>query len=114
MDEIEMQKRLDWYERKYGAYIERKGLHNWRNLFRKPNSYEWTILVMMLMVFFIAFSYQSEVRSCKEFIANPSAYGYVPRIIENSNSQFTNKFDSSINITEVLKQNTPKNEVNEE
>lgn len=57
----ELMKRVYFYEKKYGPYIEKKGLHNWRNLFRKPTLYEWVILVMILMAVFMGLAYSSEI-----------------------------------------------------
>lgn len=61
-------KRLRWYEKKYGAYIEKRGFHNWKNLFRKPTMYEWTILFMIIMALFIAWAYQRDIAVCRETI----------------------------------------------
>lgn len=68
MDNKELQKRVNWYEKKYGPYIEKKGLHNWKNLFKKPTLMEWTILVMIIMSLFIAWAYTQDVQACSEWI----------------------------------------------
>jgi hypothetical protein len=62
----ELETRVKWYEKKYGSYIEKRGLHNWKNLFRKPNNYEWTILFMILMALFIGWAYQIDTQQCRE------------------------------------------------
>jgi hypothetical protein len=64
----ELEKRVSWYEKKYGPYIGDRGLKNWKNLFRRPNIYELTILFMLLMSFFIAWAYIHDVSMCREFI----------------------------------------------
>ena len=78
----ELIKRLNWFERKYGPYIERRGIHNWRNLFRKPTVNEWTILFMLILSFFLTLAYQRDVALCQE-------------IIKNYNEGFTGDFNFS-------------------
>jgi len=70
----ELEKRVNWYSKKYGPYIDKRGLNNWKNLFRKPTLLEWTILVMLLMGIFMAFAYQMDNASCGEVMANPCLY----------------------------------------
>jgi len=55
-------KENEWYEKKYGPYIEKRGLHNWKNLFAKPNILEWTILVMLLLALFMGWAYQRDFK----------------------------------------------------
>jgi len=74
MDNKELEKRVKWYERKYGPYIEKRGLNNWKNLFKKPILLEWVILAMIIMAIFMAFAYQSETAQCRDVIANPCLY----------------------------------------
>lgn len=66
MEKEEYEKRLAWYEKRYGPYIEKRGLHNWKNLFRMPNNYEWTILIMLLLGIFMGVIYGSEVSECRK------------------------------------------------
>jgi len=66
----EIEKRLSWFSNKYGHYIEKRGLHNWRNLFRKPTISEWTILFMLLLVGFMGWAYQEDVSTCTETLTN--------------------------------------------
>lgn len=68
LDLEEAKKRLNWYEKKYGPYIERRGLHNFKNLFRMPNLYEWTILFMLFLTLFGAYAYKMDIQTCREFI----------------------------------------------
>jgi len=68
MDELELKERLNWYENKYGPYIKSKGIHNWKNLFKKPTYNDWVILFMLVMALFIAWSYQHDVSICREYI----------------------------------------------
>lgn len=65
METEEYEKRLKWYENRYGPYIEKRGIHNWRNLFRKPTLYEWTILFMMFGFIVIGYLYMVETKECK-------------------------------------------------
>lgn len=50
--------------------IKKRGLHNWKNLFRWPNGYEWTILIMLAFVLIIAYSYKHETALCKYTVEN--------------------------------------------
>lgn len=73
MDELsreELEKRLNWYEKRYSPYVKKRGIHNWRNLFRKPNNYEWTILFMLLMAGFIMWAYQEDTSQCRNTLKN--------------------------------------------
>lgn len=64
----ELEKRLNWYSNKYGPYIQKRGLHNWKNLFRKPNLHEWIILIMITMALFIGWAYNHDISQCREFL----------------------------------------------
>ncbi len=92
MDNEELIKRIGWYEKKYGPYIEKRGQHNWKNLFRKPNVYEYTIFFMMMMSFFLAFAYYIDINNCQETLRK-----WKP-IIEFYQSPPTNQIDFSIDI----------------
>lgn len=70
MDKKELEKRLIWYEKRYGPYIEKRGLKNWRNLFRKPTISEWTILVMLILAMFMGWAYQIDTAQCRESLSN--------------------------------------------
>lgn len=59
----DLEKRLEWYQKKFGPYIEKRGTHNFKNLFRKPNIYEWTILAMMILVLGMFFVYSLDVQN---------------------------------------------------
>jgi len=61
-------KENQWYNKTYGPYIERRGLRNWRNLFRRPNILEWTILVMLLIGIFMGWAYERDVTLCRDYI----------------------------------------------
>lgn len=68
MEIAELEKRLKWYEKRYGPYIEKKGFHNWKNLFRKPTMYEWVILSMLILGIFMAWAYNRDTQLCRELI----------------------------------------------
>jgi len=70
MNEEELKKRLDWYEKKYGAYFEKRGIHNVKNLFRMPNSYEWLILTILIFALFMSYTYGIETKTCREALGN--------------------------------------------
>ena len=61
-----LQRENDWYRKKYGAVIGKRGLQNWKNLFRWPNIYEWTILFMMILALFMAWAYQHDIEATRE------------------------------------------------
>ena len=63
---IQLQKKVKWYEKRFGPYIEKKGLHNWKNLFRKPTTYEWIILLMMITALFLFWAYRQDLTACQE------------------------------------------------
>ena len=65
-----LEEKLGWFEKRYGPYIEKRGLSNWRNLFRKPTLHEWTILFMLIMGLFIAWSYNHDIESCRDTLDN--------------------------------------------
>ena len=78
MDNQELEKRVEWYEKRYGPYVEKKGLHNWKNLFRKPNLYEIIILVMLLSSFFLLWAYKNDIQSCWSYVEeNCPAYTWI-------------------------------------
>ena len=68
MDEAEYQKRLKYFEDKYGPYIEVRGLKNWRNLFRWPTLNEWIILALLIMCIYFAFIGQANEQICQQAI----------------------------------------------
>lgn len=55
-----------WYEKNYGPYIERRGLSNWKNFFRKPTLLEWTIFFMILMTLFMGWAYKHDIEACQQ------------------------------------------------
>jgi len=63
MEKEELEKRIKWYENKYGPYIEDRGLHNWKNLFRKPSLYEIVILSMVILSLFMYWAYSVDVNN---------------------------------------------------
>lgn len=89
MDKIELEKRVRWYDKKYGPYIEKRGFHNWKNLFRKPSLYEWAILFMLLMVPLMAMTYNQDIAECRNFIENIDYFCSLQRdnVISNATDQ---------------------------
>ena len=66
----ELQKKLKWYENKFGPYYESRGLKNWKNLFRKPTLMEWTLLLVIVLGLFGAWAYLSDTENCRETLEN--------------------------------------------
>jgi len=62
----ELEKRLGWYDKKFGPYIGKRGVHNWKNLFRKPSFTDWVIMFMLVMALFIAWAYQHDIALCQQ------------------------------------------------
>ena len=91
----QLETKLKWYEERYGSSIGNRGVHNWKNLFRKPNLYDWTILFMLIMGLFIAWSYQHDIQACREYIKEQQQDWYVP---------INNPVFSNLTINEVLKE----------
>lgn len=74
----ELLKRISWYEKKYGSYIEKRGFHNWKNLFRKPTLQEWLVLIMLIGLVFIAWAYQRDIALCYEAIDQAALLRFIP------------------------------------
>jgi len=55
-------KENNWYNKKYGPYIDKRGLDNWKNLFRRPNLLEWTIFIMLLLALFMGWAYTRDFK----------------------------------------------------
>mgnify|MGYP003146781459 CR=1 FL=1 len=70
----ELLKRVEWYEKRFGPSIEKRGIHNWKNLFKKPTVNELMILFMLIMGGFVAWAYQRDVALCKEAIIQAQAF----------------------------------------
>jgi hypothetical protein len=72
----ELIKRVTWYDKKFGPYIEKRGLKNVKNLFRKPTGQEVISFFLMLMLLVMAWAYNYDTESCRKTIAeNPECFG---------------------------------------
>ncbi len=60
----ELQKKLKWYESKYGPYYEEKGLKNWKNLFRKPTLMECIVFIVVAALLFGSWAYKRDLDEC--------------------------------------------------
>jgi hypothetical protein len=65
-----LQKKVEWFEKKYGPYIESRGLHNYKNLFKKPTSTDWIILFMIAGLLFVSWAYLEDTKVCREYVAS--------------------------------------------
>lgn len=54
--------------------IESRGLHNWKNLFRKPTLQEYIILFLLLMFCVMGYFYSLETKICREYVASFQDY----------------------------------------
>lgn len=91
--------RLTWYEKRYGPYISKRGIHNWKNLFRWPNSYEWTILAMMILMIISTYAYQRDINVCKEFVDKS---WFIYSEIQNGTRTINQMSDFKINVTRLF------------
>ncbi len=82
MEPEELKKRLKWYEKSYGPYIEDRGLKNWKNLFKKPRMSDVLILVIVVAVLFVALAYKSDIQTCHDTLNN------LPREVCEACSEF--------------------------
>ena len=65
-EEDELKKRLKWYEKSYGPYIEKRGIGNWKNLFKKPTGRDILILVILVGILLSAVAYKSDIKTCQD------------------------------------------------
>ena len=70
MEKNELEKRLIWYENRYGPYIEKRGFHNWKNLLKKPTRSQWLILGMLIILLGMSYVYMYETKACRDFVQN--------------------------------------------
>ena len=108
MDNEELNKRLSWYSKRYGPYIEKRGLKNWRNLLRKPTVYEWTILFMIIMAYFMSWAYQVDTATCRETLDNLEetciTYCSAEFDRERANEELKSKYGnfSTVNVSQLI------------
>jgi hypothetical protein len=50
--------------------IKEKGIHNWKNLFRKPSKQDWFILLILLLTFIMIYLYFRDINALKEYYIN--------------------------------------------
>lgn len=81
----EANKRLEWYNKKYGPYIEKRGLRNWKNLFRKPTGQEWLTLILLILAILMAFAYQRDMSICQSYANNHTTSSIIPSQIPEFN-----------------------------
>ncbi len=102
----DFQKKLKWYESKYGPYYETRGIKNWKNLFRKPTLLEWSMFVILILMLLGAWAYNEDTKkcrhtlenlprevceACREFQTNSEAYEDRIQIPDFSNLSFVNE-----------------------
>lgn len=53
--------------------IEKRGLHNVKNLFKKPTLEQWTIFILLLLSIGMALQFKVETQECRDaLVALPS------------------------------------------
>ena len=45
-----------------------RGLHNWRNLFRKPTFDDWVVLALMCCIGYLTWAYSRDVSALQQVI----------------------------------------------
>ena len=90
----ELMKRVNWYSGKFGPYVEKKGLHNWKNLFKKPTMSEMIVLVMLIMALFLWWTYSHDIKECKIIVAECNEI-LNPTIPNQGSFNFSDDFDFS-------------------
>ena len=58
----------------------KRGLHNWRNLFNKPSFQDWMVLFMLIMVLFMVWAYQYDIGACKAMLDECREQCYVVKV----------------------------------
>lgn len=78
------------------------GLHNWKNLFRKPTIDEWVILFILIMVGFGAWAYKYDLQTCRDQIPKENLSFYDRGINPNDKIEI----DPGFNVTEEIAKGT--------
>ena len=63
-------KKLDWFEKSYGPYIDKRGLKNWKNLFKKPTMRDLLILIILVGILLSAWAYKNDIQTCQDTLEN--------------------------------------------
>ena len=69
-NQTEIEKKLKWYEQKYGPYYETRGLKNWKNLFRKPTLMERTLSLVIILMLLGAWAWHIDTEKCRDTLKN--------------------------------------------
>ena len=85
MDNEELEKRLKWYEKRYGPYIDKRGLNkeNIKNLFRWPTMQEWIVLILLLMALGLGWAYKHDINACQNALKEVEGLKIRPECIQN-------------------------------
>jgi len=87
---------LEWYKKKYGPRIEKRGMHNVKNLFRKPNLNEWLVFFCIVMCLTLTVAYKMDMRACNEqvndILDNPHKYSQIINWSNNNEIQGNSEF----------------------
>lgn len=104
----EMSKRLKWYEKNYGPYIDSRGVKNWKNLFRKPTGRDWMLLFVIVLFLFGAWAYKHDTATCRETLENlptevcEACMEFQSKVNESSiGSQSESEFNWTLNLEKV-------------
>jgi len=47
----------------------KKGLHNWKNLFKWPTFNDFLILFIIILMIFSSWAYKRDIKTCRDYIA---------------------------------------------
>ena len=59
----------------------KRGLHNWKKLFRKPRLDDWLTLFIIIMVLFAWQAYKHDIATCRDFIKNQTNVQFNPTVM---------------------------------
>lgn len=87
-----------------------RGIHNWKNLFRKPTLNDWITLFMIAMVLVAAWAYNYDTKTCRQTLNNLGniclEYNYA---ISNPNHTVTYQIPNLSGVI-IINQSALKNE----
>jgi len=62
---------------RFNPKTDKRGLHNWKNLFKKPTTEDIIILLLLLLTFFNSWSYNRDMNACQDFYEDKTENLYI-------------------------------------